>query len=92
MPENRGGKPAEPAVVAANEAIRRRFPFDDTRDLHDARRGFLGTAGENLVRAADGRVVWDLDAYGFLARDRIPASSKSANSEIDSKFAHQLHH
>ncbi|MGP4016488.1 alkyl/aryl-sulfatase [Saccharopolyspora sp. 5N708] len=54
--------------MANNEAVRTRFPFDDTTDLDDARRGFLGTAQEPLIRDANGGVVWDLEAYGFLAR------------------------
>ncbi|GGV19343.1 beta-lactamase-like protein [Streptomyces litmocidini] len=62
-------KPAEPSIAKANQAVRRRFPFDDTQDLEDARRGFIGTAHDNLIRDAAGRAVWDLDAYGFLARD-----------------------
>ncbi|MFF7467626.1 alkyl sulfatase dimerization domain-containing protein [Streptomyces sp. NPDC008092] len=66
MPRNTEARPAEPAVAQANDAILKRFPFDDTRDLADARRGFLGTAAESVVKDADGRVVWDLDAYGFL--------------------------
>jgi alkyl sulfatase BDS1-like metallo-beta-lactamase superfamily hydrolase len=69
MPQNTGAKPAEPGVVQANAAVRRRFPFDDTQDLRDARRGFMGTAQESVIRAGDGRVVWDLDAYGFLAQE-----------------------
>ncbi|MFK0152592.1 alkyl/aryl-sulfatase [Streptomyces sp. NPDC090493] len=66
--------PAEPAVAQANAAVLRRFPFDDTRDLADARRGFLGTAQDSVVKDADGRVVWDLDAYGFLAGE-CPATA-----------------
>ncbi|OMI85858.1 alkyl/aryl-sulfatase [Streptomyces sp. M1013] len=62
-------KPAEPVIAEANRSVRERFPFADTRDLADARRGFMGTASENLIRSADGRVVWDLDAYGFLERE-----------------------
>ncbi|MFD7994657.1 alkyl/aryl-sulfatase [Streptomyces mexicanus] len=69
MPQNTGAKPAEPGIVQANAAVRRRFPFDDTQDLQDARRGFMGTAQESVIRAGDGRVVWDLDAYGFLAQE-----------------------
>ncbi|MGW4049892.1 alkyl/aryl-sulfatase [Streptomyces sp. NPDC004779] len=63
-----GPAAAEPSIVEANAAVLRRFPFEDTRDLEDARRGFLGTAPEPLIRGADG-AVWDLDAYGFLAGD-----------------------
>lgn len=68
MDHSTGPAPAEPSIVEANTAVLRRFPFDDTRDLEDARRGFLGTAPDPLVRGADG-AVWDLDAYGFLAGD-----------------------
>jgi alkyl sulfatase BDS1-like metallo-beta-lactamase superfamily hydrolase len=42
------------------------FPFDDRQDFDDATRGFVGRAADRQVRAADGRVVWDLDAYTFL--------------------------
>jgi alkyl sulfatase BDS1-like metallo-beta-lactamase superfamily hydrolase len=42
------------------------FPFHDTRDFDDAARGFLGRLEPCVVRAADGRVVWDNDAYAFL--------------------------
>ncbi|WP_432080400.1 alkyl/aryl-sulfatase [Streptomyces sp. WAC 04229] len=62
-------KPAQPAIAEANRAVGRRFPFDDTQDLQDARRGFMGTAAENLIRSEDGGPVWDLDAYGFLRQD-----------------------
>lgn len=31
-------------------------PFDDTRDLDNARRGFLSTAPEPLIRSADGEL------------------------------------
>jgi alkyl sulfatase BDS1-like metallo-beta-lactamase superfamily hydrolase len=69
MPENTEAKPARPAITAANEAVRRRFAFDDAQDLEDARRGFMGTARESVIRDAEGRAVWDLDAYGFLNQD-----------------------
>jgi alkyl sulfatase BDS1-like metallo-beta-lactamase superfamily hydrolase len=40
--------------------------MDDTQDFEDAERGFIARAESRQVRAADGRVVWDLDAYRFL--------------------------
>ena len=43
-----------------------RFPFHDTADFDDADRGFLGALTPAVVTAADGRVIWDNDAYGFL--------------------------
>ncbi|WP_406181516.1 alkyl/aryl-sulfatase [Streptomyces sp. NBC_01006] len=68
---------AEPLVAEANGAALRDSAFDDTRDLENERRGFLGTVGENGIRDADGRVVWDLDAYGFLDADCPPTAHPS---------------
>ncbi|HUS41335.1 MAG TPA: alkyl sulfatase dimerization domain-containing protein [Ilumatobacteraceae bacterium] len=42
------------------------FPFDDTQDFDDTERGFVAKATTRQITAADGRVVWDLDAYRFL--------------------------
>ncbi len=42
------------------------LPFTDTQDFDDTERGFVATATTRQVTAADGRVVWDLDAYRFL--------------------------
>ncbi|MCZ7588999.1 MAG: MBL fold metallo-hydrolase [Gaiella sp.] len=47
------------------------LPTSDRQDVEDASRGFLGRAEERQIRAADGRVVWDLDAYAFM-RDAEP--------------------
>ncbi|MFK0193651.1 alkyl/aryl-sulfatase [Kitasatospora sp. NPDC090308] len=60
-------EPAEASIAEANRAVLGRFPFEDSRDFEDARRGFLGTAADPLVKDADGRTVWDLQAYGFLS-------------------------
>ena len=45
------------------------LPFDDTADFDDADRGFIAALTPCVVKAADGRVVWDNDAYSFLAGD-----------------------
>jgi alkyl sulfatase BDS1-like metallo-beta-lactamase superfamily hydrolase len=49
------------------------LPFDDTADFADADRGFVGALTPCVVKAADGRVVWDNDAYAFLAGDAPPS-------------------
>ncbi|MFG3531311.1 alkyl/aryl-sulfatase [Streptomyces sp. NPDC047917] len=69
MTRKTGSKPAQQRIAEDNSAVLRRFPFDDTRDLDDARRGFVGTSGRQVIRDAAGRTVWDLEAYGFLAGD-----------------------
>ena len=46
--------------------MRLRLPFADTEDFEDARRGWLGSLSEGLIRTTGGRVVWSTEAYGFL--------------------------
>ena len=50
------------SIAAAAEHL----PLADTQDFADADRGLLARRRDRQIRAADGRVVWDLDAYGFL--------------------------
>jgi alkyl sulfatase BDS1-like metallo-beta-lactamase superfamily hydrolase len=56
-------------TAAANRAVAMRLPLHDRRDFDDARRGFVTSLDEVVVRATDGRVVWDLDAYGGFEGD-----------------------
>jgi linear primary-alkylsulfatase len=60
-------KPASAPISAQHERVRASLPMGDEQDFLDARRGLLGTLTPGVVHAADGRVVWDNDAYGFLA-------------------------
>ncbi len=55
------------------EAAARSLPLHDTQDFTDADRGFIATREDPLIRAGDGRVVWDLDAYAFLDGE-VPAT------------------
>jgi len=43
------------------------LPFHDRTDFTDADRGFLGALDPCVITDATGRVVWDNDAYAFLA-------------------------
>ena len=54
-----------------------RLPMADTQDFEDAERGLVGRSAVRQVRAADGRVVWDLDAYAFLAGECPPTAHPS---------------
>jgi alkyl sulfatase BDS1-like metallo-beta-lactamase superfamily hydrolase len=51
------------------------LPTHDQQDFDDARRGFVGRSGQRRVTAADGRVVWDLDAYEFLRGADAPETA-----------------
>ncbi len=45
------------------------LPFNDTADFDDADRGFIAALEPCVVKAADGRVVWDNDSYAFVTGD-----------------------
>jgi alkyl sulfatase BDS1-like metallo-beta-lactamase superfamily hydrolase len=55
-----------PEIAQANGAVRMQLPFADESDFEDARRGWLGTLSDPVIRRTSGRVVWDAAAYGFL--------------------------
>ncbi|MGE2816364.1 alkyl/aryl-sulfatase [Mycobacterium heidelbergense] len=57
-------KPPTPVIESAHR--QHALPFDDTTDFHNADRGFIAALSPCVVKAADGRVVWDNDAYSFL--------------------------
>ena len=61
------------AIRAANAGHLNSLPFDDTRDVEDAERGFLGALEPCVITAADGRVVWDNDVYDFLGGEAPPS-------------------
>ena len=61
-----GGVTSTSHTSALLAAAARDLPLADVQDFQDAERGFLARASQRTVHAADGRVVWDLDAYRFL--------------------------
>ncbi len=62
-------KPPTAVIESAHAEHLDGFPFSDTRDFADADRGFIAALEPCVVKAADGRVVWDNDVYGFLSGD-----------------------
>jgi len=69
---DRTQKDAEPATRHANAALAARLPFDDRSDFADARRGFIGTHQDGVIRTAKGTAVWNLPAYRFLDGEDAP--------------------
>lgn len=67
-------------LIVAAGALALAFPaqaagpdFNDRQDFAFADRGFVATRADPTIKAADGRVVWDLSAYEFL-KAPAPAS------------------
>ena len=45
------------------------LPFHDRADFDDADRGFVAPLTPAVIKNADGKVVWDGDAYAFLDQE-----------------------
>ena len=65
-------KDASASVIAQHAATLKALPFSDTRDFDDAARGFLGTVENAKITSPQGRVVWSLEPYAFLAEEEGP--------------------
>lgn len=59
-------KPASAATLAAQQAVAKSLPADDGRDAEFAKRGFIATRDDPLIRNKQGRPVWNLAAYDFV--------------------------
>lgn len=59
-------KPASTATITAQKSASGSLPAEDGRDEDFARRGFLGTRDDPLIRNKQGRPVWNLAAYDFV--------------------------
>jgi alkyl sulfatase BDS1-like metallo-beta-lactamase superfamily hydrolase len=46
----------------------------DQTDFEDASRGHIASLAPPVIKAADGRVVWDLEQYSFLREEGAPPS------------------
>jgi alkyl sulfatase BDS1-like metallo-beta-lactamase superfamily hydrolase len=62
-------KPPTATIETAQREHLTSLPFDDTADFDDADRGFIAAQQPCVIKAADGRVVWDNDVYAFLTGD-----------------------
>jgi alkyl sulfatase BDS1-like metallo-beta-lactamase superfamily hydrolase len=62
-------KPPTATIESAHREHLATLPFDDTADFDDADRGFIAAQQPCVIKAADGRVVWDNDVYAFLTGD-----------------------
>ena len=67
-------KDAEPLVKQANAAVLGQLPFAKRQDFEDARRGFVATVPDLIVRGTGDHEVWNLRDYAFLQQDTAPAT------------------
>jgi alkyl sulfatase BDS1-like metallo-beta-lactamase superfamily hydrolase len=55
-----------PTAVIESAHGEHALPWDDTTDFDNADRGLIASLSPCVIKAADGRVVWDNDSYAFL--------------------------
>src|SRR5258705_4764144 len=67
-----GPKDASPITAALNRAVLDALPLADTQDFDDARQGFVASLPEVEIKNDQGRVVWTLRDYSFLADEHAP--------------------
>lgn len=60
-------KDASPATIQAQKAAAATLPAEDGRDAEFARRGFVATLDQPVIRNAQGKPVWNLAAYDFVS-------------------------
>jgi alkyl sulfatase BDS1-like metallo-beta-lactamase superfamily hydrolase len=54
---------------AVNDELLSYLPFEDRQDFEDAARGHMADLNGAVVKAPDGRVVWDPHKFAFIAED-----------------------
>jgi alkyl sulfatase BDS1-like metallo-beta-lactamase superfamily hydrolase len=77
-------------TASANRAVAMTLPLHDRRDFDDARRGFVTSLDEVIVKATDGRVVWDLEAYGSFDGDAPDSVHPSLWRQAQLNLVHGL--
>src|SRR5262245_6835585 len=64
-------KPASAITQQKNAEVLNVLPFSDRTDYESASRGLIAPF-KGQIRDANGKVVWDIDAYRFLDADQTP--------------------
>jgi len=67
------GKPATEATRRANAAMAKQLDFNDKQDFEDAKRGLIARPDTLTIKDANGRVVWDMEAFKTFIGDDKPA-------------------
>lgn len=70
-------KPASATTIARQAQARAALPSDDGQDERFVHQGFIATAKDPLIRASDGRVVWNMGLLDWVQGDPPPTVNPS---------------
>jgi len=62
---SQAAKPASPWTATRNREAARALPIED-REQEEARRGLVAELDPGTIEGEGGRLVWDVESYGFL--------------------------
>ncbi|WP_426617837.1 alkyl/aryl-sulfatase [Pseudomonas rustica] len=60
-------------TIASNAAVVKQLPFSDRTDFESISKGLIAPF-KGQIKDASGKVIWDVQAYDFLAKDQAPES------------------
>ena len=66
---DKGKMPSEFTVEVIEEQ-REILPFDDVRDIEEAKRGFIAAPNYKQIKAEAGHVAWDMGSYEWLLQGK----------------------
>ncbi|BCL82267.1 alkyl sulfatase [Ktedonobacteria bacterium brp13] len=67
-------KDASTKTQSSNASLLTTLPFSQKEDFENAKKGFIATLSDPIIKNEQGQVVWDLDVYRFLSSDTAPAT------------------
>ena len=67
-------KDASSFTKQKNEQVLKELPFSDTQDFTDAKKGFIDTLPDLIIKNDKGEVVWDMKSYEYQAGMNAPVT------------------
>ena len=67
-------KDASSFTKQKNEQVLKELPFSDTQDFTDAKRGFIVTTPDLIIKNNEGNVIWDMKSYEYQAGINAPVT------------------
>jgi len=68
-----GHTPPTDITTKTNADVTKQLPLEDQQDFKDARRGFIATDPNLVVKTHNGNTIWNQPAYNFI-QGKAPAS------------------